>query len=213
MSQPVPVHADSPRLCIPACALLHMPRCLTASQVVPPVHGVFTTRATTTPTPLSAPADWPRRRSGMAARYHLSSPWPITMRSAAQIAEYEREDCQARALLEMRILANSVSGQAAEPTATVAGGSAGMTHPRTAASGQDGCVLAVIFPRTVGVAGCRDVNDNRHSRGDGWAAGQPVGALEEAGLAVSSRAGRSEGGVDGADRAGAVAHRGGDAFH
>jgi hypothetical protein len=34
-----------------------------------------------------------------------------------------------------------------------------------------------------------------------------------AGLAVRSRAGRSEGGVDGADRAGAVAHRGGDAFH
>ena len=40
-----------------------------------------------------------------------------------------------------------------------------------------------------------------------------VGAAEEAGLAVSSRAGRSEGGVDGADRAGTVAHRGGDAFH
>ena len=42
---------------------------------------------------------------------------------------------------------------------------------------------------------------------------RPVGALEEAGLAVSSRAGRSEGGVDGADCAVAVAHRGGDAFH
>jgi hypothetical protein len=32
-------------------------------------------------------------------------------------------------------------------------GSAGMTHPRAAASGQGGCVLAVFFPRTVGVAG------------------------------------------------------------
>ena len=31
--------------------------------------------------------------------------------------------------------------------------SAGMTHPRAAANGQGGCVLAVIFPRTVGVAG------------------------------------------------------------
>ena len=35
-------------------------------------------------------------------------------------AEYEREDYQAPALLEMRILVNSVSGQPAEPTATVA---------------------------------------------------------------------------------------------
>jgi hypothetical protein len=92
-------------------------------------------------------------------------------------------------------------------------GSAGMTHPRAAASGQGGCVLAVFFPRTAGSGRLRDVDDNRHSRGDSWAAGQPVGALEEAGLAVGSRTGRSEGGVDGADRAGAVAHRGGDAFH
>ena len=70
-------------------------------------------------------------------------------------AEYEREDYQARALLGMRILANSVSGQAAEPAATVAGriGGHDMTHPWAAASGQGGCVLAVIFPRTVGVAG------------------------------------------------------------
>lgn len=69
-------------------------------------------------------------------------------------AEYEREDYQARALLEMRIWANSASGQAAERTATVAGrvGGHDMTHPRAAASGQGGCVLAVIFPRTVGVA-------------------------------------------------------------
>ena len=74
--------------------------------------------------------------------------------SSAHIAEYEREDYQARALLKMRIWANSVSGQAAEPTATVAGriGGHDMTHPRAAASGQGGCVLAVIFPRTVGVA-------------------------------------------------------------
>ena len=67
-------------------------------------------------------------------------------------AEYEREDYQARALLEMRILAHSASGQAAEPTATVAGRIGGHDTPRAAASGQGGCVLAVIFPRTVGVA-------------------------------------------------------------
>ena len=67
-------------------------------------------------------------------------------------AEYEREDYQARALLEMRILANSVSGLAAEPAATVADRIGGHDTPRAAASGQGGCVLAVIFPRTVGVA-------------------------------------------------------------
>ena len=54
----------------------------------------------------------------------------------------------------------------------------------------------------------RDVNDNRHSAGDSWAAGQPVGALEEAlGRRPVHEPGRSEGGVDGTDRAGTVAHR------
>jgi hypothetical protein len=47
MSKPVPVHADSPRPCRPACPLLPAPQCLTASQAAPPVHGVSTTRATT----------------------------------------------------------------------------------------------------------------------------------------------------------------------
>ncbi len=128
-------------------------------------------------------------------------------------AEYEREDYQARALLEMRILANSVSGQATEPTATVAGRIGGHDTPTGGGQRAGRVRLGGDLSANGGSGRLRDVNDNRHSRGDGWAAGQPVGAVEEAGLAVSSRAGRSEGGVDGADRAGAVAHRGGDAFH
>src|SRR6266496_1877662 len=122
-------------------------------------------------------------------------------------AEYEREDYQARALLEMRILANSVSGQAAEPAATVAGRIGGHDTPTGGGQRAGRVRLGGDLSANGGSGRLRDVNDNRHSRGDGWAAGQPAGALEEAGLAVSSRAGRSEGGVDGADRAGAVAHR------
>jgi hypothetical protein len=47
MSKTVPIYGGSSSPCSPACALLHAPRCLTASQVAPPVHGVSTTRATT----------------------------------------------------------------------------------------------------------------------------------------------------------------------
>ena len=117
-------------------------------------------------------------------------------------------------MLEMRILANSVSGQAAEPAATVAGRIGGYDMTPMGGGQRAGRVrLGGDLSANGGSGRLRDVNDNRHSRGDGWAAGRPVGTLEEAGLAVSSRAGRSEGGVDGADHAGAVAHRGGDAFH
>jgi hypothetical protein len=42
---------------------------------------------------------------------------------------------------------------------------------------------------------------------------RPVGALEEAWLGGQFTGRPIRGGVDGADRAGAVAHRGGDAFH
>jgi hypothetical protein len=85
MSKPASIYGGRLRLYSPACALLGALRCLAASQVAPPVHGVFTTRATTPRPRLSAPADWTGRRSGVAARYHLSSPWPITMRSAAPL--------------------------------------------------------------------------------------------------------------------------------
>ena len=62
MSKPVPIHAGSPRPSGPASALVSASRCLTASQVALPVHGVFTTRATT-PEPPSARASRPGRRS------------------------------------------------------------------------------------------------------------------------------------------------------
>jgi len=64
MSKPAPIYGDSSRLCSPACALLHAPRCLTTSRVAPPVHGVSTTPVTT-PQPPSPPADRPGRRSGV----------------------------------------------------------------------------------------------------------------------------------------------------
>lgn len=104
-------------------------------------------------------------------------------------AEYEREDYQTRALLEMRIFANSVSGQAAEPTATVAGRIGGHDTPTGGGQRAWRVRLGGDLSANGGSGRLRDVNDNRHSRGDGWAAGQPVGAVEEAGLAVSSRAG------------------------
>jgi hypothetical protein len=63
MSKPVPVHAGSARPCSPACALLSARRCLTASRIAPPVHGVSTTRVTTAKLP-PTPADQPGRRSG-----------------------------------------------------------------------------------------------------------------------------------------------------
>src|SRR6266567_8366163 len=44
--------------------------------------------------------------------------------------------------------------------------------------------LGGVLSANGGSGRLRDVNGNRHSGGDGWAAGQPVGALEEAGLAV-----------------------------
>src|SRR2546430_5466639 len=47
MSKPAPIYRGSSRPCSPACALLDAPRCLAASPVSPPVHGVSTTRATT----------------------------------------------------------------------------------------------------------------------------------------------------------------------
>jgi pyridoxine/pyridoxamine 5'-phosphate oxidase len=64
MSKPAPIYGDSSRLCSPACALLHAPRCLTTFRVAPPVHGVSTTPVTT-PQPPSPPADRPGRRSGV----------------------------------------------------------------------------------------------------------------------------------------------------
>src|ERR1700751_5326037 len=64
MSKPVPVYAGSPRPCSPACALLCAPRCLAASRVALPVHGVSTTPVTT-PQPHPPPADRPGRRSGV----------------------------------------------------------------------------------------------------------------------------------------------------
>src|SRR5690348_16376135 len=59
-------------------------------------------------------------------------------------AEYERKDYQARALPGTRILARSVSGQAAGPAATSAGRVGGLERPagRWPAGG---CVLAVVF--------------------------------------------------------------------
>jgi hypothetical protein len=47
MSKPAPVHGDSPRPSSPESALLCPSRRLTASRVALPVHGVSTTRATT----------------------------------------------------------------------------------------------------------------------------------------------------------------------
>jgi hypothetical protein len=51
MSKPVPVHADLPRPCSPACALLDASRCLAASGVALLVHGVSTTPLTTAELP------------------------------------------------------------------------------------------------------------------------------------------------------------------
>ena len=75
-----------------------------------------------------------------------------TLGHRVPIAEYELDDYEVRTVGDVRIVANSVSGQATEPTATVVGRIGGHDTPRAAASGQGGCVLAVIFPRTVGVA-------------------------------------------------------------
>lgn len=87
----------------------------------------------------------------------------------------------------MRILANSASSQAAEPTATVAGRIGGHDAP-TGGDQRAGRVRLGGVLSANGESGrLRDVNGNRHSRGDGWAAGQPVGALEEAGLAGGVR--------------------------
>src|SRR4029077_13714857 len=47
MSKTVPVHGGSSRPCCPACAPLGAPRCLAASRVALPVHGVSTTPVTT----------------------------------------------------------------------------------------------------------------------------------------------------------------------
>jgi hypothetical protein len=63
MSKTVPIYGWSSRRCSPACPLLCGPRCLTASRMAPPVHGVSTTRATTAKLP-SAPAGQPGSRSG-----------------------------------------------------------------------------------------------------------------------------------------------------
>ena len=100
MSKPVPVHGGSSRPCSPACALLHAPRCLTASQVAAPVHGVSTTRATT-PDPgfqhqladqdADPACQDPRLGTSntksvhMAARHHFVRPM-ANVRSVAQIA-------------------------------------------------------------------------------------------------------------------------------
>jgi hypothetical protein len=69
-----------------------------------------------------------------------------------QIAEYEREDHQTPALLEVRILADSVSGQAGELAATLDGRVGGQERPRAVVGGQGRWGVAVIFLRTVGVA-------------------------------------------------------------
>jgi hypothetical protein len=62
-----------------------------------------------------------------------------TKRSAHN-ADYEREDYQARALLKTRILAHSVSGQAAEPAATLAGQADGQERlPRQPPGRAGGC--------------------------------------------------------------------------
>jgi hypothetical protein len=47
MSKPVPVYGGSLRPCSPACVLLSAARCLAASRIAPPVHGVSTTPVTT----------------------------------------------------------------------------------------------------------------------------------------------------------------------
>jgi len=52
MSKTVPVYPGSSRLSSPACALLSAPRCLAASRISPPVHGVSTTSVTTPKRPV-----------------------------------------------------------------------------------------------------------------------------------------------------------------
>src|SRR5690349_9645719 len=81
MSKPTPIYADSPRLPSPVSALLDAPQCLAASRIVPPVHGVSTTRATTPdpgsqhqPAGQDADPTWLRGlggRSRVAARFLL----------------------------------------------------------------------------------------------------------------------------------------------
>jgi hypothetical protein len=55
MSKTVPIHGGSSRPRSPACAVPGASRCLAASRIALPVHGVSTTSATT-PKPPSAPA-------------------------------------------------------------------------------------------------------------------------------------------------------------
>jgi hypothetical protein len=81
MSKPVPIHGGSSRPCSPACALLDAPRCLTASQMVPPVHGVFTTRATTPDPGCQHQPGWPEGDAdpawlrGITCQAHGQSPF------------------------------------------------------------------------------------------------------------------------------------------
>jgi len=74
-------------------------------------------------------------------------------------AEYEREDYQTPALLEVRILADSVSGQAGELAAALDGRVGGQERPRAVVGGQGRWGVAVIFLRTVGVAVQGDLAD------------------------------------------------------
>ena len=103
MSKPVAVYAGSSRPCSPASpasGLLAASRCLTASRIAPPVHGISTTRVTTAKLP-STPAGQPGRRSGAphphsVPRIRDQRIWPCGITAgtianvcpAAQIAEY-----------------------------------------------------------------------------------------------------------------------------
>src|SRR6266496_6644731 len=67
----------------------------------------------------------------------------------------------------MRILANSVSGQAAEPAATVAGRIGGHDTPTGGGQRAGRVRLGGDLSANGGSGRLRDVNDNRHPRGDG----------------------------------------------
>ena len=68
MSKPASIYGGRLRLYSPACALLGALRCLAASQVAPPVHGVFYYTRYYTPTPTVSTSRLDRRpiRGGCA---------------------------------------------------------------------------------------------------------------------------------------------------
>jgi len=85
MSKPAPIYGGLSCPCSPACALLHAPRCLAASQVALLVHDVSTTRATTPDriragrqsllSRISRPAAWPWNGCHNAVRVGLRRGW------------------------------------------------------------------------------------------------------------------------------------------